>query len=254
MSALAVASIVFACIAAAALLGMTLRTMLSEHHLDSESKDMVKTGMGLVATMAALVLGLLVASAKSSFDAQKDGLDQIAANLTLLDNILEQYGPPTRQVRETLRRTVAEAVGRLWPADASQAATLGAPEGAAAGKSIYAEILDLSPQNDAQRTLQSQALQLGASTLQARLLLVAKQASSNVSVVFLVVLTSWLVVLFASFGLFAPRNVLVIAALMIAALSVSGAIFLTLELSQPFGGIIQISSAPIRNALAHLGP
>ena len=70
---------------------------------------------------------------------------------------------------------------------------------------------------------------------------------------FLVVLVFWLTILFISFGLFAPPNATVIATLFVCALSVSGAIFLILELDQPFEGLIRISSAPLRNALAHLG-
>jgi len=230
-----------------------LSSTLPEHHLRGETRDVVKTGMGLVATMAALVLGLLVSSAKSSFDAQKDGLDDIAANITLLDNLLEQYGPPAQEAREILRRTVSAAVERLWPADKTQAGTLGPAQTMAGGKSLFAQILELSPTNAKETALQSQALQVATSAGHERLLLIAHRASVASSAVFLVVLTFWLMVLFGSFGLFAPRNPLVVAALMVSALSVSGAIFLTLELNQPFGGLIQVSSAPLRNALAHLG-
>jgi hypothetical protein len=253
MTALAIAVIVFACVFGAALLGMILRSALREHHLDSESRDVVKTGMGLVATMAALVLGLLVASAKNSYDSQRDGLDEVAANVTLLDDALEQYGPPAREAREALRRIIAAAVARLWPEDAAQVPTMGTAQIMAGGKSLHAQLLELSPANPAQSALQSQALQLAAGLAHQRLLLIAHRESGAISGVFLVVLSFWLVVLFASFGLFAPKNALAVAALALSALSVSGAIFLTLELAQPFGGLIQISSAPMRNALAHLG-
>lgn len=253
MSAPIIAAIVFACVFGGALLGMILRTALPPHSIGDESKDVVKTGMGLVATMAALVLGLLVASAKSAYDSQKAGLDEIAANIILLDTVLEQYGPPAREAREILRYSVSQAIERLWPADASQVAGLGAAEVPAAGKSLYARILELSPETDIQRATQSEAVQLAASLAHTRLLLIAENKSATISGVFLVVLSFWLLVLFASFGLFAPRNALVVVALLISALSVSGAIFLILELDQPFGGLIQISSTPLRNALAHLG-
>jgi hypothetical protein len=253
VSALAVATIVLACVFGGALLGMFLRGLLPAHHLSDESKDVVRLGTGLVATMAALVLGLLVASAKGSYDAQKDGLDEIAANLTLLDTVLAQYGPETRDVREALRRTVAGAMARLWPEDGSQEPTLGAPETTAAGKSLHVQLLALVPANDTQRGLQAQALQIATDLARTRLLLVAQQKSGAISGAFLVILTFWLVVLFASFGLYAPRNATVVGALLISAVSVSGAVFLILELNQPFGGLIQISSAPLRNAFAHLG-
>jgi hypothetical protein len=253
MNALAAAVIVFACVFGGAVLGMALRRLLPEHHLSDQSRDVVRLGTGLVATMAALVLGLLVASAKGAYDTQKDGLDQITANLTLLDSTLVQYGPATRQARAILRGTVAFAIARLWPADASQESTLGEAEPTAGGTSFYAEILSLAPATETQRTLQAQALAIARDLARARLLLVAQQETSRISGVFLIILVSWLVALFSSFGLFAPRNATVLSALLISAFSVSGAIFLILELDQPLAGVIQISDAPLRNAFAHIG-
>jgi len=253
MSALLIAAIVLACICGGALLGMFLRGLLPAPHLSDESKDVVRLGTGLVATMAALVLGLLVASAKGSYDTQKNGLDEIAANLTLLDTVLQQYGPPAQDARANLRRVVGVAMARLWPADAAQEPTLGGAETTVAAKSLHAQLLALVPANDMQRALQSQALQIATELARTRLLLVAQHESSAISGVFLVILSFWLVVLFASFGLFAPRNATVLASLLISALSVAGAIFLILELDQPFDGVIQISSTPLRSAFAHLG-
>ena len=253
MNALAAAAIVFAFVSGGTALGMLLRGILPAHHLNDESRDVVRLGTGLVATMAALVLGLLVASAKGSYDTQKDGLDKITANLTLLDTTLAQYGPPTQEARAILRRTVAAAIARLWPADTSQESSLGEAETTAGGKSFYAEVLSLTPATETQRTLQTQALAIATELARARLLLIAQQETARIPGVFLVVLVSWLVALFASFGLFAPRNATVLAALLIAAFSVSGAIFLILELDEPFAGVIQISSAPIRDAFIHLG-
>ena len=85
MSAMAVGGIVFACVFGGALLGMVLRRALPAHHLSTDSKDVVKLGMGLVGTMAALALGLLLASAKSAYDAQADELRQMSATVLLLD-------------------------------------------------------------------------------------------------------------------------------------------------------------------------
>jgi hypothetical protein len=253
VSALLVAAIVLVCVFGAALLGMALRGMLPAQHLADDSKDVVRLGTGLVATMAALVLGLLVASAKSSYDAQRDGLNEIAANVILLDSVLGQYGPPTRDARESLRSTVAGAIAHLWPADGSQEPTLAATETTAGGRLLRAQILALAPANDMQHALQSQALQIETNLARERFLLIAQYESTAISAVFLVILSFWLVVLFASFGLFAPRNATVVATLLVSALSVAGAIFLILELNQPFKGLMQISSTPLRNAFAHLG-
>lgn len=253
MNALAAAAIVFAFVSGGAVLGMLLRGILPAHHLSDESRDVVRLGTGLVATLAALVLGLLVASAKGAYDTQKDGLDKITANLTLLDSTLAQYGPATQGARAILRSTVASAIARLWPADASQESTLGEAETMAGGKSFYAEVLSLTPATETQRTLQAQALAIASELARARLLLIAEQEATPIFGVFLIILVSWLVALFASFGLFAPRNATVLAALLISAFSVSGAIFLILELDQPFEGVIQISSAPMHDAFIHLG-
>jgi hypothetical protein len=184
--------------------------------------------MGLVATMAALVLGLLVASAKSAYDAQKNGLDQISANLVLLDSVLAQYGPNAQEARDVLRQIVTVALERLWPEDAAQTATLAAPGSVARGRSLYGKIQGLSPQNDMQRRLQSDALRITTELGQARWLLAAQGESGSVPMPFLVILLFWLAVLFVSFGLFAPPNATVIATLFLCALSVSGAIFLIL--------------------------
>jgi hypothetical protein len=210
MSDLAVASIVFACVFGGALLGMLLRVALPEHHLDDRSKDVVRLGMGLVATMA-------------------------------------------QEARDVLRQIVTVALERLWPEDAAQTATLAAPGSVARGRSLYGKIQGLSPQNDMQRRLQSDALRITTELGQARWLLAAQGESGSVPMPFLVILLFWLAVLFVSFGLFAPPNATVIATLFLCALSVSGAIFLILELAKPFEGLLQISSAPLRKAVALLG-
>lgn len=252
VSAWAITAILFACVFGAALLGMLLCAALPEHHLDDRSKDVVRIGMGLVATMAALVMGLLVASAKGSYDTQRSGLDQISANITLLDTTLAQFGPEARNARDLLRHAVSLALARIWPQDASQTSTV-APLSAAEGRNLYGKIQELSPGNDKQRELRSQALQIALDVGRERWLLAAEEESSSIPVPFLVVVIFWLAVLFASFGLFAPPNATVIVTLFVCALSVSGAIFLILELAEPFGGLIQVSSAPLREAFAHLG-
>jgi hypothetical protein len=105
------------CIFAGAILGMILRANLPERHLSAESMDLVKLGMGLVGTMTALVLGLLIGSAKSSFDTQRNGLAQMSGNIILLDRTLAHYGPETKEIREMLRVSVADMLQRTWPAE-----------------------------------------------------------------------------------------------------------------------------------------
>ena len=253
MSSLAVSGIVFACVFGGTLLGIVLRAILPEQHLSSESKDVVKLGMGLIGTMTALVLGLLIASAKGSFDTQRNGLSQLAANIIVLDRALAHYGAESKDVRDMIRASVADMLQRTWPEENSEpgrkegkSATEGRYEG------LYDKILALSPKNDAQRAYQMQALNTAMSIAQTRWSL-AEQKGSSIPIPFLVVMVSWLTLLFASFSLFASPNATVIVTLLICALAVSSAIFLILELDRPFEGLIQISSAPLRNALLQLG-
>jgi hypothetical protein len=246
MSAIAVSSIVFACILGGILVGMVLRAVLPDHHLSSESKDVVKLGMGLIATMTALVLGLLIASAKSSYDAQRSGLTQMSANLILLDRALAHYGPEAKPVRETLRADVADMIERMWPKSVEKPGTDGHYG------SLYDQIQTLAPKNDIQRSMQAEALKVAIDTAQTRWLLVSQRGSS-IPTPFMVVMVAWLTLILATFALFADPNATVVAVLLICAVAVSSAIFLILELDQPYSGFIQLSSAPLQNALALIG-
>ncbi len=242
--------IVLVCIFGGALLGMALRLILPKHHLSNDSKDVIKLGMGLTATMSALVLALLIASAKSSYDAQKNELTQLSANVILLDRMLAHYGPETRTARDLLHRYAALMVDQLWPTNSSNYAQ--SEPTSALGQSFYDSVEELSPQNEPQRSLKGQLEKMSIDLAQTRWLLF-EQGGSSIPMPFLVLLVFWVTIIFLSFGLFAPPNATVIATLFLCALSVSGAIFLILELDRPFGGVIQIPSAPLRNAVTHLG-
>jgi hypothetical protein len=254
MTPLAVSGIIFAIVFAGALFGLLVRTRLSEHHLSAESKDVVKLTMGLIATMTALVLSLLIASAKSSFDTQRNGVAQLAANVIVLDRALALYGKETQQTRELLRAAVADVVRQTWPDEPQQAEQSGAKTGSQKHyQELFERIVALESKNDTQRTLQGQALKAYGDTGQLRWLLFTQRAGSSIPTPFLVVMVVWTVLLLGSFALFAPRNATTFVSLAVCALSVSSAIFLILELDRPFGGIIQISGEPLRTALEQLG-
>jgi len=248
----AIGGIVFLCVFGGALLGMYLRTRLSQHHLSSESKDLVRLGVGLIGTMSALVLGLLVASAKGSYDTQRSELIQMSSKIVVLDRVLAHYGPETKEARDHLRRTVAGMLEQFWPEDVRRRGEKEPAGAGGVGEAFYDKVQALAPQNDAQRSLQAQALGIAMDVGQTRWLMF-QQGDSSISVPLLVVVVFWLTIIFMSFGLFAQPNALAIGVLFISAISVSAAIFLILELDQPFGGLIQISSAPLGNALALLG-
>jgi hypothetical protein len=250
MTSIAISSIVFACVFGGALLGMFLRPVLPKHHVDADSIDAVKMGMGLVATLSALVLGLLIASAKSSYDAQNTELTQMSAKVVLLDRLLAHYGPETQESRDVLRSAVALVLDQMWSKDPTSS-TQPAPQ-YAGGEALFDKIQALSPKDEAQRSLKTQALSVAMDVGQTRWLMY-EQGAAAISMPMLIVLVFWLTALFISFGLFAPHNGTVVASLFVCAISVSGAIFLILEMYAPYAGLIQVSRAPLRAALTHLG-
>jgi ABC-type amino acid transport system permease subunit len=262
MSSLAVSGIIFACVFAGALIGLLIRTRLPEHHLSPESKDLVKLVIGVIGTMTALVLGLLVASAKSSYDAQRSGVSQLAANVIMLDRALALYGKQTQgtpegqkaqEVRELLQSSLADLLRRTWPEE-----NTADQRGASAGtEGRYEEVLErvlaLEPKSESQKTLHAQAVRVCIDTGQMRSNLAAQRQASSIPTALLVVMVLWLALILASFGLLAPRNATTILSLALCALVVSSSLYLVLELDHPFHGMIQISSQPLRAALEQLG-
>ncbi len=245
--------IVFACVLGGAFLGIFLRNTLPKHHLSEATKDVVKLGTGLIGTITGLVLGLLIASAHSTFETESSQVQQMTANIVVLDQLLAQYGPEAVSVRNLMRRAVASMADRIWRENSSPSGEVAPFEASAAALSLFDELLKLSPQNERQRSLQARAIGTLQEIGKTRLLLFA-EAGAAIPVPFLVVLIFWLAIIFASFSLFADNNATTVVALCIFALSASAAIFLILELGQPFTGLMRISSEPLRNALAPLSP
>jgi hypothetical protein len=253
MSSTTIGCIAFACTFGGMLVGLILRARLPVEHLTAESKDVIKLGMGLIGTMTALVLGLLIGSAKTSYDTQRNGLAQLAGNVIVLDRLLARYGKESKDVREMLRAAVADMIQRTWPDEDPPAGEAPAKVGTEGRYEwFYERIEELAPKNDRQRALQAQALKTAGDIGQARWLLFAEKGRS-IPTALLVVVICWLAVILGSFSLVAPRNATAFVTLLVCALAISSAIFLILELDQPFTGAIQISSAPLRNALDQLG-
>ena len=250
MSPAVLSCVIFALTLGGIVLGALLRTTLPQHHLSKDSQDVVRLGVGLIATIAALVLGLLIAAAKGSFDTQSGQVKQITADIILLDALLEQYGPEALPIRVEMRSAIGPLADRLWHEKPAAAAAPFAMN--ATAESVYIAIQALSPKNDLQRSLQARAAQISTDLAQTRLLLFV-ESDSAIPAPFIAILAFWLIIIFASFSLFAALNVTVFSFLSLFALSASCAIFLILELSQPFTGLLMIPSAPLRNALAPLG-
>lgn len=233
--------------------GTFIRSWLPPPHLSKESQDVVRLGMGLVATMTALLLGLVTASAKSTFDSQDNAIRTSAANVLTLDRHLARYGPETAPTRELLRSSLAYRVQTMWPSSGAGAGLdLDDPGKTPPVEDVQNQILRLTPQTDTQRWFKSEALKLTEEVVKTRWRVLGT-GGGGVPRPFLVVVILWLTVTFASFGLYAPRNATVLAVLFMAATSVAAAVFLILELDGPLAGVITISSGPLRYTLSQLG-
>jgi hypothetical protein len=250
VSSIGVASAVFLVVFGGALLGFYLRTVLPEEHLSEDSKRVVQLATGLIATLAALVLGLLIASAKGSYDKQNEEVQQTCAAVVQLDRALAHYGPETKEIRAALRNTLERRLALTWPEH-------GAGVGLAGMDTISPEVIEdgiraLAPQNDAQRGFQARAMELTSSILAARWLVI-EQAGSSIRFPLLAVVVFWLAAIFTSFGLMVRPNATVVTVLVLCALSASISIFLIFEFDRPFAGVLKISSDPLRFALVRLG-
>jgi hypothetical protein len=253
MSPIAISIVAFALMLLGILAGGWLQGRLPEGHLSSDSKEVVKLSMGVMGTLAALVLGLLVASAQSSYSARESEVKQLTAYVILLDLLLDQYGNDAASARASLRSAIPRVTDRIWR-EGQSASLQSAPfKAASEGEAFYRQIQYLQPANDAQREIKERLLQITVDTAQARFLLFSRLGSS-IPTPFLAVLLFWLTVLFAGFAVLARPNATTLAALIICALSASGAIFLILELDQPFSGLMAIQSEPLQNALGRPGP
>ena len=250
MNSLLVSLGVFGAIMLASLAGLLLRAVLPAHHTSEASKDVIKIGMGLVVTLSAMVLGLLVASAKSSYNTKAEEIDESAARVILLDQSLRVYGDETRPIRQMLRDVMASKIALKWVEDEGDVEQ----GGAATNRNIddaQRMIGALAPTTDVQRMAKAQALEIFNNLAHTRWLLVTQKGSS-IPLPFLIVLVFWFAAIFGSLSLLAPRNGTVYAVIVVCALSVSSAIFLIMELDTPFEGILRISDAPLKSAITQL--
>jgi len=252
MNSFVIGLISAASIFSGALIGLALQRLLPGHHLSKEMQDLVKLSAGTIATLTALVLGLLVSSAKGTFDTMNAGIVQSSAKYILMDRVLARYGSETKSVREEMKQELAGAIARIWPAEKTGVPALAAIEHSSSIELVQDKSRELSPKNDLQRQCLAQAQQIAADLAQTRWVLI-EQAQNRLPIPLLLILIFWLVLLFASFGLFAPRNATALVVLSVGSCAISGAIFLVLELNQPLDGVIKVSDAPMQHALRHIG-
>ena len=243
-------AIAAACLLAAVWSGVWLRCFLPEHHLSPDSRDTVKLAMGLVATMSALLLGLLVNSAKTSYDTTRTEVMLKASKFALLDRVLGIYGPQAAEVRGQLHALIEESTRVMWP-DEADIPTGWKPK-PEMGNAFYVALLRLGARDDVERILKAQAVSLTLEIGQLHSLMLA-ESTASISKPMLIVVVLWLVMIFLGFSLIAPPNATANFALIASALCAAGAIFLILELNRPFDGLMRISSGPMLNVLHQRG-
>jgi hypothetical protein len=238
---------VFAVLAAAALLSLWLSPHLPEHYRSEETTSNLRLGMGVIATITAVVLGLLISGVKGHFDIANRDVQALGADLIVLDRTLRFYGPDAAHARDLLGRYTERVLEATFPSN-GQAPMI---EDQAAGDLLdQTERAILSLQPDPQELdFKDQALTQVRSIVRRRQTLIAESGSA-VSLPIVVILTLWLGLIFASFGYNAPRNGMMVIILPVCAASVASGIFLILEIDRPFSGLIIVSSEPIQHALS----
>ena len=248
MSSVVIALLVVACVLSGALLGSYARSRLPKHHLEGDTRDIVKAGVGLLATLAALVLGLIIASAKNSFDTKTDEVQSAAVRLLHLDRSLRQLGSAGDPARQELLQMVKLRVTKVWGRRDTSVAALATIDTRPTLEDLQATIRAIPAKDEIERNAVAKALQATDDLAQVRALVIAHSGSAII-VPLLVVLVFWFTVISAGLNLFAARNATTMTFNIVCALSVGGAIFLVLEMDQAFGGLIQISDAPLRAAV-----
>jgi hypothetical protein len=252
MISFTIALITVAFLCAGGLFGSLLRDRLPDYHIRDDSRDVVKTASAMIATLVALVIGLLVSSAKSSFDQASEGLTQVGTKVILMDRTLRRYGPETTPIRARMREVVQASIERLWPSGGGPKEGMAAVERGTELYDVQDMIERLAPKDEVHGAVRTQALQACSDLLQSRWLTI-ERAQTALPTPLLVLLIFWLTVLFTSLGLLAPRNLTTVSCLFVCAVSMAGALFLLMEMNRPFEGMIQVSPAPLLKALWVVG-
>ncbi len=243
--------IVFCLVFGGALFGMLLGRVLPNRHLSPDARDVIRVTMAMIATLSAVVLGLLTGSAISSLAEKEGELRNAGIQFIMLDRTLASYGPETKEMRDLLKRVLAQRIGQIWPDEGGDVSLTAFGTGTGI-EAVRDKLFTLSPQTDEQRWLHSHALEIANAIAVSRWTTI-EQIGSRFPWPFFVVVVAWLSTIFLSFGLFAPRNASVVAALFVAALGLAGAIFMILEMDQPYDGLVKIPSTSLRIALDQLG-
>ena len=249
MTHIVIGLISFAAIFGGALIGLFVRHRLPGHHLSPETQSVVTVSVAVIGTLSALVLGLMISAANSSFSARSDEVRELSLQLIRLDRNMRRYGPEGDDTRVKLHTWAEAKTRQLFPIEGqvrpSSQTTIVMLE------SVQDALLVLTPKDERQKYLRTLCLTLSSTIIQARWSL-EQRTGHSIPTPFLVLLIFWLAIVFASFGLFAPPNATTIVALFLCTVAVSGGIYLIEELDNPLSGLIQISPDSMRKALVEM--
>jgi len=245
-------------------IGLFIRPLLSERHRSREVVEFVQLVVAMLTTFAALVLGLLTSSVKASFDAVGNDIKGLATQLIQLDRSLREWGTETQPTRELLRTYTAAVIATTWTREqkplgnyyptqvlTGAGSSLESPTLGDMLTRIELDVRQLEPHDAMHRRLLTTCIAQFERLMETRWKLV-EETPNSISGPFYVVLVFWLVIVFGSFGLTAPRNALSYTAIGLGGVSITSAMFVILELDTPFSGLFTVSSQPLRDALAHL--
>lgn len=250
MSAITVFGAIFVALFGAIVVGAWLRSRVPQQHLAAETKDAVMLAMGLVSTMAALLLGLLVSGASETYDEASKTVGDLSAKVINIDSTLELYGPESARARADVRTATEDVVRHIWAEKSDPTARL-APR-LSTGDQAYTSIMSLKPANEMQTSLKEEAIRNMYDAFEISSDLYTKSQPS-ISPFLLAVVVGWLGVIFISYSVFSPHNTMSVVAMLASALSVFGALVLIWELDRPFDGFMKVSAESMRIAIAGAG-
>jgi hypothetical protein len=249
MNAFVAGPICFVCLVGAALLGIWVSRRLPDHHLSRDAKDVINLSTAVIGTLAALALGLLISSAKTTYENANTELKTSVAHVVLLDRVMSQYGPETMGARADLRKLVENRLARAWNSDPASSSNGDRDPGL---ETVEKSLRELMPDSSPKKLLQARVLKI-CDDIDEGYWLQTETVGGGLPGPFLIILVFWLAVLFATFGLLAPVNTTVMVTLMTCAISVAAAIYLIVDMDHPYVGFIHISDEPLRAALQQLG-
>ena len=240
----------FAAIFAGAIIGLFAAHRLPGNHLSKETQSAITVSVAVLGTLSALVLGLMITAANSSFSARSEEVRELSLQLIRMDRNLRRYGPESADARMKLREWAVAKTQQLFPErgrnNSSSQQTIVMLEG------VQDALLALQPKDERQKFLRPLCLHLSSTMIEARWALETR-ASHSIPVPFLVLLIFWLTIVFASFGLFAPANAVTVVALCLCSLAVAGGIFMIEELDRPLSGFVHLPPDSMYRALSEIG-